>query len=632
MMWLFFNVYYIIKIGDSMSIENMRIISITVNIICLLICLLLGIIYFSKKKIATKENSIYDALLLCNVVCLVLELSFYFISVKSADDLLISFVEKAYFAANSIWMLLLSLYIWLISSVNDKGLFKKYSINKKKNAVFGLIISIVSLVLFLPITNVYTDGYLASSVGASPTFMFLICFVLILLDIVMVLFSRKNIKKNKAAPLFVFIFLILVEFVANVLGLKLMLITLPMTLVSFLMYHTIENPDVKMIEELNLAKEQAEKANNAKTDFLSNMSHEIRTPLNAIVGFSQALSEEDIPESAKEEVRDIMMASENLLELVNGILDISKIEANKLEIVNTEYQSKKIFDELVTLTRARLGEKPIEFRTSFAPDIPPVLYGDYSRLKQIVLNLLTNSVKYTKEGFIELKVSTVKKDDICRLIISVEDTGIGIKSEKIDKLFTKFERFDLDKNITIEGTGLGLAITKKLIELMNGKIVVQSVYGQGSKFTVAIDQKIMDKEVIEEEEKIEVTDKVDASGMKILIVDDNKVNLKVADRLLKDYNAEITTVSSGFECVELIRSGKDFDLILLDDMMPKMSGVETLHKLKEDASFNIPTVALTANAISGMREKYLSEGFDDYLSKPIDRTELNQIIKKYLKN
>lgn len=614
-----------------MDVQNFRIISITVSSICLLICILIGCIYLSKRKVVTTENSIYDALLFFNTFSLVSELFFYLTSFTSRG-FYVSYLEKIFFASTGIWIFLYTLYILVVTSKNKSITEKKYTLATKKKIVIG-IMSVIFLLIFLsPIENIYENGYLVSSTGLSTMFMFLISFGLILVDVILVLKAIKSVEKNKIVSLFLFIFLIMLEFIANVLGIKLLLITFPMTFVSFIMYHTIENPDVKMIEELNLAKEQAEKANNAKTDFLSNMSHEIRTPLNAIVGFSQALSEEDIPESAKEEVRDIMMASENLLELVNGILDISKIEANKLEIVNTEYQIKKIFDELVTLTKARLGEKPIEFRTSFDPDIPPVLYGDYSRLKQIVLNLLTNSVKYTKEGFIELKVSTVKKDNVCRLIISVEDTGIGIKQDKIDKLFTKFERFDLDKNITIEGTGLGLAITKKLIELMNGKIVVQSVYGQGSKFTVAIDQRIIDKEIIEEEVKEEIPEKIDASGMKILIVDDNRVNLKVAERLLKDYNVEITTLSSGLECVELIKTGKIFDLILLDDMMPKMSGVETLHKLKEISSFDIPTVALTANAISGMREKYLSEGFNDYLSKPIDRTQLNQIIKKYLKN
>lgn len=378
----------------------------------------------------------------------------------------------------------------------------------------------------------------------------------------------------------------------------LLLITSVFVYSTIIMYFTIENPDLKMIEELNAAKDTAEKANNAKTDFLSNMSHEIRTPLNAIVGFSQGLLEEDLPPSAKEEVEDIINASQSLLQIVNGILDISKIEANKLEIVNTEYSFKKVFDELVTLTKGRIGDKPLEFRYNYDHSIPPVLYGDHVRIKQIILNLLTNAVKYTKQGYVDFNISSVCNGDVCRLIISVEDSGIGIKKENIDKLFNKFERFDLEKNITIEGTGLGLAITKKLVELMNGQIVVQSKYGEGSKFTAAIDQRIIPKTLEELSEDLssnEDTSTFVGCGNKILVVDDNMINLKVAARLLKTYNVDVELVTSGKECINKILEGNMYELILLDDMMPHMTGVETLKNLQKIIGFNIPTVALTAN-------------------------------------
>jgi len=410
---------------------------------------------------------------------------------------------------------------------------------------------------------------------------------------------------------------------------ELLLITALETFITFLMYFTIENPDLTMIKELNIAKEQAEKANKAKTDFLSSMSHEIRTPLNAIDGFSQLILEEKDIKVIKEEARDIMNASQNLLEIVNGILDISKIEANKLEIVNVEYEPKKIFDELVKLTQARIGEKPLEFKINIAEDLPDYLNGDYVRLKQIVVNLLTNAVKYTKDGFIELNVSTVKKENVCRLIISVKDSGIGIKKDNIDKLFTKFERLDLEKNMTIEGTGLGLAITKKLVELMNGKIVVDSTYGKGSTFTVAIDQKIINKKKVKVVEA-KVVKKLSVKGKTVLIVDDNLINLKVAARLLEGYKVKTECVSSGFECLKKIEEGNHYDLILMDDMMPKMSGVETFQKLKDNEEFNVPVVALTANAIAGMKENYLKIGFNDYISKPIDKKELERVLKTYI--
>ena len=398
------------------------------------------------------------------------------------------------------------------------------------------------------------------------------------------------------------------------------------------MYFTIENPDIKLINQLNVAKDAAEKANLAKTEFLSSMSHEIRTPLNAIVGFSNMLlDDKNLPDSAKEEVNDIVMASDNLLEIVNGILDISKIEAGKLEIVNTEYDFKKVTTELIALTRGRLGDKPIEFITKIDASIPRVLYGDASRLKQICVNILTNAVKYTKEGSITFSINSVVKNNVCRLIISVEDTGIGIKQENLNKLFNKFERLDLKDNITIEGTGLGLAITKKLVDMMNGKIVVQSVFGKGSKFTVSIDQRIVKNPTIKVEAIDTTHEKVEVKNKTVLVVDDNKINLKVAERLLQTYGVIVECVESGFICIDNLKNGKKYDLILMDDMMPKMSGVETLQKIKaEIPEFDIPVIALTANALTGMREKYLADGFNDYLAKPINKDELNRVINEYL--
>ena len=599
---------------------------------------LITIIYKKKKKRNTLENKIYLGLLIVTFVTLILDMSSVYLAIVNPTHFFANPLCKLYLVGILGWVFLFTYYIFVISTKknrsDEENLEKPGKTYFKKAFYILLFIYLISslIILLIPL-NIYSDGNLMYTYGPSAMFSYAVAGICVVFWLVIMLSNYKEIKDKKYLPAFAFIVLATVSVIIQATFPEILLVTSAAAFITVLTYFTIENPDLKLINELNFAREQAEKANNAKSEFLSSMSHEIRTPLNAIVGFSQALAEEEISNEAKEEVNDIIMASENLLEIVNGILDISKIEANKLEIVNTEYEPTKILEELVALSKARLGEKPIEFRTNFDPLLPKTLFGDYMRIKQITLNLLTNAIKYTKTGYIEFRVSCIQKENVCRLIISVEDSGIGIQKDKIDKLFTKFERFDIEKNITIEGTGLGLAITKKLVELMNGKIVVQSIYGQGSKFTVALDQQIVLTPTVSTSEVLPKEDPIDLSllvNKKVLIVDDNKINLKVASRLLKDYNIKTEEVDSGFECINRILQKEEYDLILLDDMMPKMSGVETLKKLKEISDFHTPTIALTANAISGMKEKYLKEGFDDYLSKPIDRKELNRVIRKFL--
>ncbi len=593
-------------------------------IISFIYLILVMIIYFSKKKINTSENKVYSILLTVTLLGVVIDFSSVYMAFSGLHNSFFGFVNRLYLVYLLTWISLLTSYSFIIS------LSKKAA---KKGTSFIKIIYIPMAIFLLFYPLAYTvEGNEFFTHGLSANAMYGLSTIYVIVMIICLLSNIKNLKQKKNVPIIFYIFIGTFITLIQLFNPSILIITAMEAFVTILMYFTIENPDLKMIEELNIARDQADKANNAKSEFLSNMSHEIRTPLNAIVGFSQALEEENLPDEAKDEVKDIIMASQSLLEIVNGILDISKIEANKLEIVNAEYDFNKVLEELVALTRARMGDKPLQFKTSFDPTIPTVLYGDHTRIKQIILNLLTNAVKYTKEGYINFKVDSVIKEDVCRLIISVEDSGIGIKEENINKLFSKFERFDLEKNITIEGTGLGLAITKKLVDLMNGKIVVQSTYGEGSRFTVAIDQKIVKTPTItikDQNEQKEVK-AFDVSGKRILVVDDNKLNLKVAARLLKEYNVEIETIDSGFECIEKIKAGQTYDLILMDDMMPKMTGTETIAKLKQIEGYNIPTIALTANAISGMKEKYMKAGFDGYLSKPIDKLELNRIINDFL--
>lgn len=589
---------------------------------CLIMIVMLSFIYFSKTRINNEENKVYKTLLISNIVGLCLQLVCEYISYnQSFLPKLVNFLIYKFFMIYFVfWLSIMLYYLIVIAFDNYKKLFKYIKI---------IIISSSILLLLLPY-DVYCNSITRTyyTYGIALNFTYIVSIILIFILCLILVTRFKKISKSKVLPVFLFIILGIMGSLFQLEHKGIVLLTIIESLISFLMYHTIENPDMKMIEQLNVERDRADKANKAKTDFLSNMSHEIRTPLNAIVGFSELLGEENLPESSKSLVSDIIISSENLIEIVNGVLDISKIEADKLEIISTEYEFKKIFDEMVLLAKGRLGDKGLEFLYEYDESIPPFLYGDATRIKQIGVNLLTNAIKYTKEGSVKFNISSVINNNVCRLIMSVEDTGIGIKREDIDKLFTKFERLGVERNTTVEGTGLGLAICKKLIELMGGKIYVQSVFGKGSKFTAVIDQKIV-KGKIKEEVKPLVIDSSKIAGKKVLVVDDNELNIKVATRLLAKFNLDIDSVNSGALCIEKVNSNK-YDLILLDDMMPKMSGTDTLIELKKINEFSTPTVVLTANAISGMREKYLSSGFDDYLSKPIENKELNRVIQKYL--
>ena len=586
----------------------------------------LNVMFLKKGHIKTFELDTFGKLITLNLIGILLEFGCIFTIKYSSSEILIEIVNRLFLLYLVTFVFLFSLYVFSISF--DKA-------NKKNNTLRMIIMLMylfsVFLIFYLKL-DIYNKNNIIYSYGPSTNVVYIISTICVILCFVSMIKNYKELKSKKYLPLFVFIIGGSVVALIQKINPALTLATSMEAYLLMIMYHTIENPDMKMINELNIAKNQAVKANAAKTDFLSSMSHEIRTPLNAIVGFSESLDEENLPEQSKEEISDILEASNTLLDIVNGILDISKIEANRVEIVNSNYNFDKIFNELVALSKARLGDnRPIEFRYSMDQSIPDILFGDYARIKQVILNLLTNSIKYTEKGYIDFKVNAICNNNICRLIVSVEDSGKGIKKESINKLFTKFERLD-ERNTTIEGTGLGLAITKKLVEMMNGKIIVQSIFGKGSRFTVVLDQKIIAVNsavsvvTVDDEPLI----KKDLSNKKILIVDDNQLNLKVAARLLRNYNCQIEEVDSGFKTLDLIDAGNYYDLILMDDMMPKMTGTETLHRLQENISFHIPVVALTANAISGMREKYLSEGFNDYLAKPIEKDELTLIIKKYL--
>ncbi len=410
----------------------------------------------------------------------------------------------------------------------------------------------------------------------------------------------------------------------------------------FILYSFANQVAAEESTALREARDEALRANQAKSEFLANMSHEIRTPLNAILGMNEMIMRE-AGGSIKKYAFNIKSAGDTLLSIINDILDFSKIESGKMEIVPVSYSLSSVLNDVYNMVSYKAGQKGLTFHMEVDPHIPDALHGDEVRLRQVVVNILNNAVKYTPKGSVTFKVQAVgaPQDDKLELEFITQDTGIGIREEDKAKLFSKFQRLDLEKNRNIEGTGLGLAITVRLTEMMQGNITVDSVYGQGSTFTIRLPQTVEQDEPIGDfnarieaalREEKHYKESFTAPAAKILVVDDNDMNLTVVQSLLEKTQLQIHTASSGKECLEKIAK-EHYDIVFLDHMMPEMDGIETLSRAKAMTGIpcrNTPFIALTANAVAGVKEMFLEKGFDDYLSKPVDGKTLERMVQKYL--
>lgn len=584
--------------------------------------LLINIVYFSSKRLRSIENKIFEKIMLTNFVGVLLAIGSYF-TIKNIDrfELLNTFVSKGYIIYLLTWLTLFSVYIFVISIKDGKD--KKSEVNKIIN-LFGILYLIFLIIIIIKPLYYHNINGAIYSYGPSANVMYIVSIVYIMVWLIRLSTNIKRIRDKKYLPIFAFMGLGLVVMIIQKQHPELLLMTSMETFIVFLMYHTIENPDMQIIEEVHRAKEISDNANEEKSMFLYNMTNEIRGITKDIDYSADNILEEvdnkkvdvlNIGNSA----REIKNNTAKFTTMTNEILDISQMDSN-IKIYNDKYNIKIIIKELVQIYKKKAEDKGISFRTNIASDIPPYLYGDSMGLKKALSIILDNSVKYTSSGFIDFDVSTIIKRDVARLVITVEDSGSGIKAEDLNKIFNK--KVNDNERLNIK---YNLYNAKRLVILMGGTIIPSSVYGRGTTIKVVLDQKIADMD--------DALDKYESVYDKksILLVDDNVSSGKIFTKMLKDTNIELSIVTSGKECLDKIRNKDKYDLILLDEDMEPLDGITVMRKLKEIRTFNTKTILLTKNNDYEYNDDYLEYGFDGYLLKPIDKDKLFELIDKYLK-
>ncbi len=600
-------------------------------IAALSIAFFLLVIYFSKSNMENSETKLYGVIVILNFFYSFVAFMGYFFAKTIGTEIIIMWIQKVHLILTFLICFSFFQYNLVLLKLDKHKKIRTFFLIYLLLFIIGILLTPVTVINHDEILDVAGLSYEIAITGV------IINYVMVIISTIVIFVQHKN-NIRKSYPLFALIALLALSLLLRAYFPEIITETYCVSFVLLMMYFTIENPDVKMIAQLEIERENAEKANRAKSDFLSSMSHEIRTPLNAIVGLSEDIYKyrDNLPSEVLEDAEDIVNASNTLLEIVGNILDINKIESDKMEIALMPYDFRSEIEALIRVTSTRIGSKPIHFTSSIAEDIPHELIGDKVHIKGIVNNLLTNAIKYTDEGSVSIHIHCINQEDISNLIIQVQDTGIGIKREDIDKLFTKFERLGIEKNSTTEGTGLGLAITKRLVEMMGGKINVQSTYGKGSLFVVSIPQKISKRSPLTNTQALNTIAirnelRKNYRGKKVLIVDDNKLNIKVAKKALGDLDLIIEEAMSGEECLNKVKMNGPYDVILMDIMMPGMNGIITLQELKKYPGFKTPTIALTADAIAGAEEKYISDGFVSYIAKPFNREQIAEKLDEVFK-
>lgn len=586
---------------------------ILLHITSFIYIILLAIFYFKKARLSDVENKIYKYLLCSNIIGLLIEFCcFYTVSNMETMHFLAILSTKLLLIYYLFFISIYTSYVLVISYKKEKNTISAINSFFKKVLKYCLATFVITTLIIsvLPMNYYYDDKYVYTY-GTAVNFLQLIFVIVMGIWIFIIVKKYKNIKLQKYMPVLIFVIL------AGIGGLvqkiyPYMLLTTPIeTLIIFLMFFTIENPDMKLLEEVHKSKEISDAANEEKTLFLYNMTQEIRNTTNDINANVDMILESNSLDENKECAREIKGITSKFNAMTNELLDVSKLDAANIKVYNSKYNIKNILKETVNSYNKVCKEKNLDLRVNIDHDVPETLYGDSIGLKEVLNIIMDNSVKYTSQGFIEFDVNTIIKNDMCRLIITVEDSGIGIKSEEIDKM--KVANKSLNK-------------ANKLITLMNGTMMISSNYGFGTKVKVILDQKIEFHENSDVAKYEEIYDDV-----KLLMVDDSDSGIKIIDKLIKGTNIKMDFATNGKECIDKIKAYDKYDIILLDEQLTQISGTELIKKIKNIRNFNVPVILLTKDNSYEYNDEFKKLGFSDYILKPVKKEELLTKIKKHKK-
>lgn len=613
--------------------------AVMMEVMCLMVFVFINVMLTVNKELDLNNalHNLFKKLLIIGTVAVIAEGIASYIVYNSKEFGIFVRIISVGVTYTMVMVFLVTATIYFVHMINDE--LPQF---KQVGSWYKIVLGIAAvLVEIIPIASL---RIINDTVTFNKNLVYYAYLVIAIVELgvgVLCIYYRKYINPKRLKIVLLGYVVQIVCIMAQLFNPHLLLAGMSVTVIAMSFYMTLENEDVRLVEELSIEKEAADRANEAKSQFIANVSHEIRTPINAVLGMNEMILRETTDSTTRQYALDIKSAAQTLHSIINEILDMSKIESGKLELMNVNYNMRSMINDLVNIIQIKIDADKVKFNVSVDPAIPAGYRGDEVRLKQVLTNILSNAVKYTNEGEINLTVKGYKLlDGKEMLAFTVQDTGIGMTEENLARLFDEFSRFDSERNRNVEGTGLGMGITVQFLKLMGSDLKVSSVYGEGSTFNFEVEQNIWDETPLGDfraqvnalKENYIYEKSFTAENTRVLVVDDNAINRKVFIGLLKDTKLIIDEAESGPECLNMVRKNK-YDLVFMDHMMPDMDGIETFHRMKgleDNLSKEAPVIMLTANAVIGAQEAYLKEGFSDFMAKPIVPAKLEEMIKKYL--